>query len=76
MLVPAHGQQRLDLGRHTGRHIGSAEIAVIAERDIRLAQILGQEVDFRQHRLKLLLVVGRLDHVGGNPSRMPPATTA
>ncbi len=66
MGIPAQSEQLLDPGSHTGRHIGRAEIAVVAEHDIGLAQIFGQGIDFGQHRLELLLVVGRLDDVGGN----------
>jgi hypothetical protein len=66
MGIPAHGEQRLDPGRQTRLHIGSAESAVIAEHDIGLAQSFGQGVDFGQHRLELLLVVGGLDDGGGD----------
>ena len=66
MRVPAHGDQRLDPGGRAGLHVGLAEVAVVGQHGFSLAQFFGQGSDLGQHRLKLLLIVGRLDHIGGH----------
>src|SRR3954454_8573259 len=56
----AQCDQRRDPGGSAGRHIGRAEVAVVGQQGLRLAQILGQGGELVQHRRKLPLVVGSL----------------
>ena len=62
MALPAKGDERLDPGRHAGRHIGLAEIAGVGQHRFGLAKLLRQGVCLGQHRLKLTLVVRGLRH--------------
>ena len=58
--------QRLDPCRFAGRHIGRAEIAVVAEHRFRPAQFCRQSADLAEHRFELLLVVRGLNDIAGN----------
>ena len=66
MRIPAHGEQRLDPCRLARLYVGLAEVTVVAEQRLRLAQPFGQGRNLGQHRFALLLVVGRLDHSAGD----------
>ena len=55
---------RLDPRRLACHHVSLAEIAVIGQQRIGLADLAGQSVEFAQHRLDLLFVGGSLDHNG------------
>ena len=62
--LAAHRDRRFDSRLFASLDIARAEIAGVRQQSFGLAQGLGQCVDLAQHRLDLVLVVGRLDHVG------------
>ena len=64
MGFAAHRDHRIDARRGTGIHIALAEISIVRQQRAGLAQFVGQLGELAKHRLKLLLVVGRLHHVG------------
>src|ERR1019366_768705 len=63
MRLAPHRDHRLDLRHRTGRHIRRAEITIVRQYRLNLAQLIAQGCNLLQHRLKLLLVVGRLHHI-------------
>ena len=64
--VPSHRDHRLNPGGGAGVHVALAEIAVVGKQLANLAKFGRQFCDLAQHRLKLLLVVRRLHHIGGH----------
>ena len=71
MRLPARSNQRLDPGRGAEHHIGVAEVTIVRQQDFRLAEVLGQSVELVQHRLDLLLVVGRRTTRAATTKRLP-----
>ena len=60
MRLAALRNHRIDLRRSAEGHVGFAEVTGVRQQRLRFAQVLGQGINPLQHRLDLLLVVGRL----------------
>ena len=71
MRLTAHGDQRFEAGLPASLDIRRAEIAGVRQKRFDRALAFGQSLDLVQHRLELLLVVRRLDHIGRNDQQAP-----
>ena len=63
MRLTAHGDQRFDPRRRASRNICRAEVACVRQQRFGLAQFFRQSPNLTQHRLKLLFVARRLNHI-------------
>ena len=66
LALPTLRDHWIDLRRSAERYVGFAEVAGVRQQRLRLAQIRRQGTDPLQHRLDLLRIVGRLDHLRGD----------
>jgi hypothetical protein len=64
MGFAAHRDHRIDARRGAGVNIALAEISIVRQQRFDVAQFVGQISELAEHRLKLLLVVRRLHHIG------------
>ena len=67
--LAAHRDRRFDSRLFASLDIARAEIAGVRQQSFGLAQGLGQSANLAQHRLDLVLVIGRLDHLGRHHQR-------
>ncbi len=76
MRFTAHRDHGLNARRGTGIDIALAEISIVRQQRFDAAQFVGQISELAKHRLKLLLVVRCLHHIGCDHQQTAAATAA